>query len=154
MRTRGFTLVETLVVLVVVSIVLAYGFPKVRTFMVKNSLRGARGALLTAIQQAKTWAVTDGRTTTARVDPTTGALWITASPRRPLLAGSDRDTVGSIRNLTTVYGATVTAAQDTFAFDQRGLLTPMGSSTRQIIGVSKSGYRDSVMINGYGRITK
>ena len=152
MRTRGFTLVETLVVLVVVSLVLAYGFPKVRTYLVKNSLRGARGELLTAIQQAKTWAVTDGRTTTARVNPTTGALWITAVPRRDGTPGSD--TVGSVRQLTTVYGAVVTAAQDTFAFDQRGLLTPMGSSTGQIIAVSKSGYRDSVMINGYGRITK
>jgi prepilin-type N-terminal cleavage/methylation domain-containing protein len=152
MRTRGFTLIETLVVLVVVSIVLAYGFPKVRTFMVKNSLRGARSALLTAIQQAKTWAVTDGRATTVRVDPATGALWITASPAR--LAGHTVDTVSSVRQLTTVYGAVVTAPQDTFTFDQRGLLTPPGSSTRQIIAVSKSGYRDSVMINGYGRITK
>ena len=153
MRTRGFTLVETMVALVVVSIILLYGFPKIRILLIKNNVRGARSALLTAVQQAKTWAVTDGRTTTVRVDPTTGALWITASPRRPVLAGSDRDTVGSIRNLTTVYGATVTAAQDTFTFDQRGLLTPIGAST-QIIAMTKSGYRDSVMINGYGRITK
>jgi hypothetical protein len=87
-----------------------------------------------------------------RVDPATGAVCIRAWPAR--LPGHTVDTVSSVRQLTTVYGAVVTAPQDTFTFDQRGLLTPPGSSTRQIIAVSKSGYRDSVMINGYGRITK
>jgi prepilin-type N-terminal cleavage/methylation domain-containing protein len=154
MRTRGFTLIETMIVLVVIGIILGYGFPKIRSFLIKNDLRGARSALVTAVQQAKTWAVNDGRATTARVDPTTGALWLTATPRRVATPGSSVDTVGPIRNLTTVYGATVTATQDTFAFDQRGLLTPVGSSVPQKILVTSSGYRDSVMINGYGRISK
>jgi prepilin-type N-terminal cleavage/methylation domain-containing protein len=151
-RTRGFTLIELMVVIVVVGIILTYGFPKVQALLIKSNLRGARSTLLTALQQGKTWAVTDGRATTVRVDPATGALWITAAPRRDGTPGSD--TVGPVRQLTTVYGAAVTAPQDTFAFDQRGLLTPVGSSTPQTIVVSSSGYRDSVMINGYGRITK
>jgi prepilin-type N-terminal cleavage/methylation domain-containing protein len=154
MRTRGFTLIELMVVIVVVGIILTYGFPKIRALLIKNDLRSARSTLFTAIQQAKTWAVNDGRATTVRVNPATGALWITASPTR--LSGHTVDTVGSLRNLTDAYGATLTTptSQDTFAFDHRGLLTPVGSSTQQIIVVSRSGYRDSVMINGYGRITK
>lgn len=151
---RGFTLIEMMIVIVIAGIVLTYGFPKIRALLIKNSLRSARGALLTAVQQAKTWAVTDGRATTVRVDPGTGVLWLTATPRRTFLAGSSVDTIGFVRNLTTVYGAVVTATQDTFAFDQRGLLTPVGSSLPQTIWLTSSGYRDSVMISGYGRISK
>ncbi len=155
MRTRGFTLVETMVVIVVIAVVLVYGYPKIRATMIKNSLRSARSATLTAIQRAKTVAVTEGRAATVRLDPATGNLWITASPRRSFLAGSPWDTVGSIKNLTAAYGTTVlTNGQDTLAFDARGMMTPIGSSTPQIIAMTKSSYRDSVMINGYGRITK
>jgi prepilin-type N-terminal cleavage/methylation domain-containing protein len=150
-KTRGFTLVETMVALVVIAIILLYGFPKVRVLLVKNNLRGARGALLTAIQQAKTWSVSDGRQTTVHL-AANGALWLTATPtRRNPPAGSTADTVGAIRNLTAEYGAGVSAA--TLVFDQRGLLTTIASPP-QTIAMTKSGYRDSVMITGYGRISK
>jgi prepilin-type N-terminal cleavage/methylation domain-containing protein len=150
---RGFTLIEMLIVIVVAGIILTYGFPKIRALLIKNNLRSARSALLTAMQQAKTWAVTDGRATTVHVDPGTGVLWLTATPRRVATPGSTVDTVGMVRNLTTVYGATVTATQNTFAFDQRGLLTPVSGAAQKVV-LANAGYRDSVLINGYGRISK
>ena len=150
-RTRGFTLVETMVALVVIAIILLYGFPKIRTLLVKNNLRGARGALLTAIQQAKAWSVSDGRRTTVHL-AANGTLWLTATPRRVGLAGSTDDTVSVIRNLTAEYGTAI-PNPTTLVFDQRGLLTTLASPP-QTIAMTRSGYRDSVMITGYGRITK
>lgn len=151
---RGFTLVETLVAIVVAGIIMAYAFPKVRTTLIKSNLRSARSAVLSTLQQAKVRAVNENRTMAVKLNTTTGALWIEGSPRKVALSGSTADTVGPMQNLTTSYQATIANTSPTsLAFDHRGMLTPLGTS-QQTVKVSNGSFSDSVMINGYGGITK
>jgi prepilin-type N-terminal cleavage/methylation domain-containing protein len=149
MRTRGFTLVELMVAIVVISIIVLYGFPRIQTLLTKSNLRGARTALSGAVQQAKTYAINNGRATTVNL-AANGDMWVTATPRKDLTAGVD--TIGMVKNLTTVYGAAVNPAQQ-IVFDQRGLMTPVGV-TPQTTRFSKSGYSDSLRINGFGGIIR
>jgi prepilin-type N-terminal cleavage/methylation domain-containing protein len=149
MRTRGFTLVELMVAIVIISIIVLYGFPRIQTLLAKSNLRSARTAVSGAVQQAKAYAINNGRVATVNL-ATSGQMWVTATPRSDGAAGVD--TVGMVKNLTTAYGATVAPAQ-TIVFDQRGLMTPVGV-TPQTTTFSKYGYSDSLRINGFGGIVR
>lgn len=150
--SRGFTLVEMLVVLGAVGVLFVIGFPKVRTAMMKANVRSARSAVITLYNQARNRAVREGRSMTLNFSSTNA--WVTGSPRRA--AGGSTcgcDTVGTIQNLGSIYGVTVTATPATFQIDPRGLGTqPSGAGTAILL--ARAGYQDSVYIYGYGRISK
>ncbi len=149
---RGFTLIETLIALAVVAVLSAIGFPRMRALFVKGNVRSARSTVINTFQWAKARALAEGRSTRLNFDNSTGLMWVTAYPRRTTGGGSTLDTVGQMVNLTQRYGVTVQAS-DTFHFDLRGLGTN-SSGTAVTVVLTGSGYRDSVNVNGYGRITK
>ena len=149
--SRGFTLVETLVVLGAVAVLFAIGFPRVRTAMNKANVRSARSSVITLYNQARNRAVREGRSMTLKFSTTNA--WITGSPRRTGTATCGCDTVGTIQYLSSAYGVTISASPDTFHIDPRGLgVQP--SATGTVITLAKSGFQDSVLIYGYGRVSK
>jgi len=149
--SRGFTLVEMLVVLGAVGVLFVIGFPKVRTGMIKCNVRSARSAVITLYNQARNRAVREGRSMTLHFSSTNA--WMTGSPRRTGTTTCGCDTVGTIQNLGSIYGVTITASPDTFHIDPRGLgVQP--SATGTSILLAKGGYQDSVLIYGYGRVSK
>lgn len=151
-NSRGFTLVETLVVLGAAAVLFLIGFPQVRTALNKANVRSARSSVITLYNQARSRAISEGRSVTLHFSST--LAWTTASPRRT--AGVNTcgcDTVGTIRYLASAYGVSITATPDTFRIDPRGLgVQPSASGT--VIKLAKLGYQDSVLIYGYGRVSK
>ena len=151
---RGFTLVETLVVLGAVGVLFVIGFPKVRTAMIKANVRSARSSVITLYNQARNRAVREGRSMTLHFSNSNGTAWMTASPRRAAgTVACGCDTVGTTRYLSGAYGVTLTASPDTFHIDPRGLGVQPSATGTSILLVNGS-YRDSVLIYGYGRVGK
>lgn len=151
LNSRGFTLVETLVVLGAAAVLFLIGFPRVRTALTKANVRSARSSVITLYNQARNRAVRESRSVTLHFSGTTA--WTTASPRKTGASTCGCDTVGTIQYLGSAYGVTITASPDTFRIDPRGLgVQPSASGT--VIKLAKLGYQDSVLIYGYGRVSK
>ena len=150
-NSRGFTLIETLVVLGAAAVLFLIGFPQVRTALNKANVRSARSSVITLYNQARSRAISEGRSVTLHFSGTTA--WTTASPRKTGTSTCGCDTVGTIQYLGSAYGVTIAASPDTFRIDPRGLgVQP--SATGTVITLAKLGYQDSVLIYGYGRVSK
>src|SRR3989442_15182596 len=60
MRTRGFTFIEVLIVMVLIGIIAALGIPRIRDAIQKNNVRSARAAIGTLVAKARGAAVQRG----------------------------------------------------------------------------------------------
>lgn len=149
-RRKGFTLIETLLVIVIISILVLISYPKISSAMVKTNVRGARTTLANMFSKARTAATQTNRKT--RLVFSGNRVWIVASPR--LAGAGTADTIGPVENLNTIYGVTVTSspAVDSVKFDPRGLAAGFGATST--LKVAKSGHTDSIVVDGLGRVVK
>lgn len=147
---RGFTLVETVVAIVVLSLLCLIGFPKVRSGMARNNVRASRTELVNMLAKARATATITNRKTWLRINGNRAV--ILARPRLSAGAG-DADTLGVVEDIHGRYGTTVTF-NDSVGFDPRGLASGWGATTSYTIKVAKSGYTDSVLVDMKGRVVK
>ena len=149
---RGFTLIEMLVALVVVSLVLIIGLPKFTSAMTAQNLRGSRTTVINMLVKARSASLTSNRLTWLKVS-TGGKAWIIARPRLTPAAGSDADTLGLVEDLNKRYGITIsTTNADSVGFDPRGIASLAASSV--VFTVNKSGHSESITIDKLGRVVK
>ncbi len=150
-RRNGFTLVETLIAVIIVSVMSLMAYPRVNRAMIKSDLRGGRTRLANMTSTARA-AATAGRSA-AYLKFNGNTAVVTASPRRAAGAGTE-DTLGAVVNLSTVYGATLaTNGITTITYDPRGMAT--GFSTGGTwLKLSHGSYADSLKIDQLGRVTK
>ena len=143
MRRSGFTLVETLLVVVVAGVILSIGFPRMRDAKTKSDLRSARTTVASMYARARAAALESNRTT---------KLAFTANRAvvvRAKASGTAVDTVGPVQNLMTTYGVTAAPTSDTLRIDARGLGLNGG---QVVIRLSRGGYTDSLVVSSFGRI--
>lgn len=149
---RGFTLYELFVVLVLMGIVGAIAFPKMMTINAGSNLRGARGAMLTALNVAKNSAVTTGKCGYLKIDGNAVTVYLSAC------GGSAQTTVISNRNFESDYGVDVTLAHgsgtgssvDSIGFDPRGI--PLVNAQTVTFTFTRSGQSRTVTVGNYGRL--
>jgi prepilin-type N-terminal cleavage/methylation domain-containing protein len=146
---KGFTLVETLIVVVLLSLVATIAFPKMNAAMVRNDLRGARTSVINLVAKARAVAAQSNRLTWVKFEGNTAH--VLARPRRRPPPG-DADTVGPVLNFAEAYGVTV-AAMDSIQFDPRGFGSGFGAAPDTIF-LTRYGHGSMVMIDGLGRVTK
>jgi len=145
---EGFTLVETIVVIVMMSIILAIGFPSLNRARVKSDIRSARNQAVGLYYTARSSAVMTGRFTTLTFNGNQAV--ITATPRLSAGVGTV-DTIGNVENLGTIYGVTVSATPgNAVSVDPRGL----GSSVATTVYFTRNGQQDSMLVTGYGRVIR
>ena len=149
-RLAGFSLVETLLVVVILGIVALIGAPRMRAGMTSTNLKGARTTLINLLTRARSSATQSNRITVLKIQA--NQAYVLARPRLVPLAGSSADTVGSIVPLDQLYGVTVSAAIDSVRFDPLGLGSGFGTGTTFL--VSRDGSTDSIRVDGLGRIVK
>ena len=143
----GFTLIETLVVIVMISIILTIGFPSLNRARVKSDIRSARNQAVALYYTARSSAVMTGRVTTLTFNGNRAV--ITATPR--LSGGSTADTIGNVEDLGVIYGVTVSATPgNALTVDPRGL----GSSVATTVYFTRNGQQDSMLVTGYGRVIR
>src|SRR5438093_374573 len=110
MRTRGFTFIEVLIVMVLIGIIAALGIPRIRDAIQKNNVRGARAALGTLVAKARGAAVQRGcRSAIHFTSGTAGTVWITACK---VSNSALTDTLGGVEQLAVRYNLTLTAGAE------------------------------------------
>ena len=149
----GFTLFELLTSIVLIGIVLAFGYPRISRIARSASLRTARSSMITAVNVAKSAAVASGRC---------GFLRLTASEVTVFTVNCQgagtQITIVSNRNFQNDYGATVTMQRgsgsvltaDSLGFDPRGI--PINNTQAVTFTITKGGETKTVVVGNYGRV--
>lgn len=148
-RRRGYSLIELMTVVTVASLMMLFAWPRVRQAKFKSDLRSARMTMGAMFGRARASAIQYSRTTTLVFSG--NKVLVTATPRLVTLAGSTIDTIGSIEDLGTAYGATITSGAAAIAFSPRGLTANNGTVT---VKVSHDEFQDSIVISGFGRLLR
>ncbi len=148
-RKNGFTLVEMMIVVVLIGLVTLIGLPKVASGLAKANLRSSRTTMANMFAKARAVATQQNRRTSVAFNGNN--VVVTAAPRK--LAGVGTvDTIGAVEKLDGLYGVTLaTPPVTSVPFDPRGFGTLGGSRT---FVVTRSGYRDSIIVDGLGRVIK
>lgn len=146
MRRNGFTLVETLLAVVVAGILMMMGLPRLQLAVTQSSLKSARGAVAGMYSRARAVAIETNRRTALQVDG--NSLLITATPRLVAAAGSSIDTVGVVQDMYAAYRATISATADSIPVDPRGIGAGIGST----LTLSRNGHTRTITISSFGRV--
>jgi prepilin-type N-terminal cleavage/methylation domain-containing protein len=146
-RRDGFTLIEMLTVVVVISAVSLISFPRVRSAKYKSELRSARTSVASMYARARSAAVQYNRATMLAFNGSSAV--VIASPRLVAAAGSTVDTVGRVNNLGVAYNVTVASTDDSLRVDPRGFGGNAGAIT---VRLTRAEFTDSVVIGSYGRL--
>jgi prepilin-type N-terminal cleavage/methylation domain-containing protein len=151
---KGFTLTETLIAIVVVSLLALIGYPRAVNAIATTNVRAARTTVINMIAKARTVATQTNRRS-AQIEFTGNKVVVTATPRLVSLAGSSKDTVAPVRDLNAMYGVTVTSTlgvNGVIAFDPRGIGIGLGASSQ--ISLTKSGKTQMFTVDKLGRVIK
>jgi prepilin-type N-terminal cleavage/methylation domain-containing protein len=144
-NSRGFTFVEMLIVMVLMSAVMAMAFPRLQDVAVKEAVRGARLAVGTQLAKARGAAATRGCAATLHVVQGSSArVWITSCPT----TGTGIDTVGAVEFLSSKHGVTVASTLDSITFAPSGIAM---AANWNVMRFAKSAYADTLSISPVGR---
>jgi prepilin-type N-terminal cleavage/methylation domain-containing protein len=141
-RSRsGFTLVETLIVVVILGLVAIIGFPKISAALVQNDVRSARTTVINLVATARAASV-----------QTNQSIWIKFEGGKAyVVTAGSADTIGPVQNLTTQYGVTMSGA-DSIQFDPRGFGASLSGGVSVVL--SRYSHADTVTLDGLGRVIK
>ena len=147
LNRRGFTLIETLIVVAIMGLLVLFGFPRLQGAMVNSNVRGARNTVAALHSRARAAAVERSRSTALWFNGNTVA--VVSTPRQVPLAGSTHDTLGAVVDLNAEFGVALTVAGDPLGFDPRGVGTNTNATT---LSVDKLGHADTLVVSPFGRL--
>src|SRR5436190_21317097 len=119
MRTRGFTFIEVLIVMVLIGIIAALGIPRIRDAIQKNNVHAARAALGTLVAKARGAAVQRGcKSAIHFTSGSGGTVWITACK---VSNSALTDILGGVEQLAGRYNLTFSPWADSVTFMPNGM---------------------------------
>lgn len=142
--SRGFTLVELLTVIVLMTSLAMFSMPKFTGLRERGNLTSARQHIESAIVTARSTAVQKG--TSASVVFSANKVWVTATT-----TGGATLTILPAVPLDSLYGVSVTASDTAVAFDARGFASPRLAAPG-MIRLLGSTRRDSICITVIGQL--
>lgn len=145
-RPNGFTTIELLMVIVILSLVGLVTLPKFQDALGQNTLHGTRDRVMSRFAAARATAVNSGRV--AYLHLKGNQLYVTARPRRTAGAGV-QDTITPVENVYTLYGISMSSDADSVRIDPTG-----AGGTAATVLLTKGSRVDTVKISKYGRVTK
>ena len=146
-RSAGFSLIEMLIVVVIIGLVCLFTFPRAGAIYDQAMVRSARTTITNLYITARTTARTTNKVAVVRFQ--NDRMWVETNNYSPL---TTKDTTRTPIDLNEAYGVTLTTTVDSLRIDPRGML--LSSGTEYKYKVTRRGYSDSVMVNGYGRILR
>jgi prepilin-type N-terminal cleavage/methylation domain-containing protein len=145
-RRDGFTLIEMLMVVVVISAVSLISFPRIRSAKYKSEARSARTAVASMYARARSAAIQYNRATILAFN---GPSAVVLATPRLVAAGGTVDTVGRVTDLSVVYHVTVTTTSDSLRVDPRGF---GGNTSAVTVRLTRAEFTDSIVVGAYGRL--
>ena len=139
----GFTFIEMMVAVVVLGVMTAIAFPRMREGMERQSVRSAADAI--RVMHARARGHARQRSQPTVIDLRDGIVAIRSI--NPLTGTPD--TLGMVQTMYDRFGVTVSATRDSLVFDGRGIGME-GSAT--LVYVSKGAHADTIQISALGRI--
>ena len=147
MKRSGFTTIEMVIVVVLIGIIAAIGFPKIRRSLDKANVRSARAAVGTLAATARAAAIQRGCPGVIHFVATNATVWVTTN------CPTKVDTVSGVQQLATRFNVTLTASRDSVRYDPRGLsLDNLASNTVITFTCSVGSNVDSTVINPLGKV--
>ena len=145
MKRAGFTLIEMMVVVAMISIMVAIAAPRVRTIRDRSNLRAARDEVATALSVARSAAVQKGTVATFIVRHDTVRVALNKGLGQVMLPP---------RALDVLYGVELKPADaDTaMTFDSRGFVPDRTGPVTYYLTVA--GLKDSLCVSRLGIVTK
>ena len=143
---NGFTLVETLMVIVIVGLLMLIAFPKVRDSLAQSNLVSARSKVMSLYSVARATSVNSGRVTWLHAHG--NLAYVTAIGRRKAGAGV-QDTITPPENIQTQYGVSLASNADSVRINPNGI-----GSMAAVIRLVKGSRADTVNVSSYGRVMK
>lgn len=148
MGRNGFSLIEMMIVVILVGIIAAIGFPRLRDGLEKQNVRSSKALIATLAATARGAAIQRG--CSATLNMTTDSIWVTACgvTGNPPAASVQ---VGTKKLVGDEFSVTLSPTVASVIYDPRGIATTFVPRTIRVIGPH---FRDSVMINEVGKVTK
>ncbi len=153
-KERGFTLVETMIVLVIAGIVMAMGLPAFASYRSTLAIKAARNQLNEDIRTARQFAVSRRApvfirfgTTSSTTDLTTYTIHVDSNGDG-LMNNNERVIKRTMPKNTRISSASLTPA-DTLGFDISGILIPGQTGGTLIMANSKNKY-DTLLVSSAG----
>ena len=155
-QRRGFSLVEVLVVIMIIGVITIFAAPSLIRIGNNANLRAARGALITAVNVAKSSALTTGKCSFIKLNNNAISVFTTSCP------GGTQTEIVSNRNFGTDYSVTVMlkkngtcgsgtdAAVDSLGFDPRGV--PVDHSQCSTFTITQASDTRTVQVGYYGSV--
>lgn len=145
---RGFTLVETVVVLIIASIAMAISLPKFAGMRDRMSVRSAKQQVTAYLATARAAAIRQSQSSQFHIVSST--IWSTVNQ-----PDGTNITVSKSVPLNTARGVTITlggsSPSDSIMFDSRGM-SSTGSSRTYVI--TRNSTKDSVCVSRLGLIAR
>jgi prepilin-type N-terminal cleavage/methylation domain-containing protein len=151
MNRRGFTFIEILIVMILIGLVSAMMFPRLRTAFGSTNVRGARAALGTLAAKARAAAVARGcRSSIHFTSGIDGTVWVTVCKVKT----SGLDTLGGIEHLASRFNVILTSTSDSVTFAPSGISFDNVLTILRISTPPPGNVTDSVMINQVGKVVR
>jgi prepilin-type N-terminal cleavage/methylation domain-containing protein len=147
-KRNGFTLVETLLVVVIMGLITLMALPKLNSAFDRTGVLNAKARVMALYSTARSVAISSNQTGILRVNG--NQIYVYARPRRRAPIGANTvDTIVRPVDLNTVYGVNVTGGTDSVRVSATGL----GLDSATVI-LTKSTFVDTIFISRYGRVIK
>ena len=152
-NSRGFTLIELIVVVMVIGVVIGISAPRVRDGMEKINVREAKVSVANYVARARGSAVARGCQSTLNITTgTTGKIWVTSCKTGDAGRTVAIDTVGTVDQVATKYGVNLSSTANTITFDRRGIATNFAFQTIKVTGNTYASVKDSIRVNPVGKV--
>lgn len=151
-RASGYTLMELMMVLALLSVMLAFAIPPVSRMRARAALRNARAMVTRALVEARMSAARFQRVTVLTLDGSTGVMRAAVDTAS---SGSNADSLVVGRfDLVRDLGVTLQSDRAALCFDGTGVGTvapacPLAGAT---IVLQRAQFVDTLLVNGAGRV--
>lgn len=146
MGRKGFSLIEMMFVFVLVGVIMAIGFPRLKNSLEKQNVRSSKALLATLVATARGIAVQRG--CNATLNMTTDSIWVTACQ---VNGTATNVLVGTKKLVGSEFGVSLTPSSGSLIYDPRGIATVFQQTSIRIQGAH---YSDSVVINSVGKVIR
>ena len=152
-QRRGFTMIETIMVLTLVSIVAAIGGPKLSAALQRRTTASAADQFVLTHSLARSTALRYGRVAQLHVDTTGKRFWIDVDTSANGVG--QRATIANVRDVSG-DGLVMTSTRALLCFDARGIASTSGSceSGDATVIFSHGATADTVATTALGKVLR